>query len=83
METHTVYCSACDREVRVVYGTAPTGAVQAGGEVDPTGVCVDYCNSSCTGSMCALFDHPPAEMLRRLRSSGLTAEGAAPEESPC
>jgi hypothetical protein len=51
--------------------------------VDPTGVCVDYCNSSCTGSMCALFDHPPAEMLRRLRSSGLTADGAAPEESPC
>jgi hypothetical protein len=69
METHVVYCSACDREVRVVYAHEP--AETAGGpEVDPTGVCVDYCSHSCTGTMCSLFEVPPAEMLVKLRQSG-------------
>lgn len=71
METHVVYCSACDREVRVVFHAPPQAPDVAGGEVDPSGICVDYCSDACTGSMCALFDLPPAEMLAKLKRSGL------------
>jgi hypothetical protein len=70
MEKHRVYCSACDREVEVVYNAPPKDA-PAAAEVDPGGVCVDYCSDACTGSMCALFDLPPAEMLEKLRNSQL------------
>lgn len=73
METHVVYCSACDREVRVVYTHEPEESA-GGREVDPTGVCADYCGHACTGTMCSLFERPPAEMLARLRQSGLAPE---------
>lgn len=71
MEKHVVYCSACDREVEVVFEATPELPDAAGPAVDPSGICVDYCSDACTGSMCALFDLPPTEMLERLRRSGL------------
>jgi hypothetical protein len=74
MDTHVVYCSACDRKVRVVFMEPPQDEVAAGGDIDPNGICIDYCTSACTGSMCALFDLPPPEMLERLRDSGLGTE---------
>lgn len=70
MEAHMVYCSACDREVKVLFARPPQQS-NAASEVDPSGVCVDYCSDACTGSMCALFDLPPAEMLAKLKASGL------------
>jgi hypothetical protein len=70
MESHVVYCSACDREVRVVYESPPRQAPGAG-EVDPSGLCLDYCAQACTGSLCSLFDQPPLAMLRKLRANGL------------
>jgi hypothetical protein len=70
MESHNVYCSACDREVQVRF-PQPPGQSAAGSEVDPSGVCVDYCSDACTGSMCPLFDLPPADMLEKLKSSDL------------
>jgi hypothetical protein len=74
METHVVYCSACDREVRVAFEAEPRSPDVAGPEVDPSGICVDYTTEACTGSMCALFDLPPQEMLVKLRKSGLVPE---------
>ncbi len=71
MQAHTVYCSACDREVRVVFTAPPRDLGPAGGEVDPAGICMDYSSKACTGSMCALFDLPPAEMLAKLQASGV------------
>jgi hypothetical protein len=71
METRTVYCSACDREVQVVFEATPQQPDTAGPTVDPSGVCVDYTTDACTGSVCALFDLPPAEMLVKLKASGL------------
>lgn len=73
METHVVYCSACDRQVRLLFAHPP-GESPSGGEVDPSGICVDYCSGSCTGQMCALLDVPPAEVLERLKASGLLPE---------
>jgi hypothetical protein len=73
MRTKVMYCSACDREVRVSLeesaGTAGGGAV-SGGE----GVCFDYRNALCTGSMCPLFDLPPAVMRERLRGGRREAD---------
>jgi hypothetical protein len=74
METHVVFCSACDREVRVVFGRDGAAADAAGAEVDPSGVCLDHGTTVCTGSSCALFDLPPQEMLVRLQRSGLAEE---------
>jgi hypothetical protein len=74
MGTHVVYCSACDRQVRVVYPEAPQVGGAGGPEVDPAGVCLDYCSSDCTGTMCALFDLPPAQMLVKLRERGMIPE---------
>jgi hypothetical protein len=71
METNVIYCAACDRQVRVAFVTPPQVADEGGAEVDPNGICIDYCSSACTGSMCPLFNLPPAEMLERLRESGI------------
>jgi hypothetical protein len=73
MEAHVVYCSACDREVRVVYESPPRQPASAG-EVDPSGLCLDYSARKCTGSLCSLFDLPPAAMLDRLRRGGPAPE---------
>jgi hypothetical protein len=70
METHVVYCSACDRNVEVLSQGDPPSPDTAGPEVDPSGICIDYSTAACTGSMCALFDLPPAEMLVKLQQSG-------------
>jgi hypothetical protein len=74
METHVVYCSACDRNVKVVFQGEPHAPDAAGPQVDPSGICVDYSTEACTGSMCALFDLPPADMLDKLRQRGLVPE---------
>jgi hypothetical protein len=70
MQTHTLYCSACDREVRVVL-PSESRLDSAGSEIDPDGICLDYCGETCTGTMCSLFTLPPREMLVKLKESGL------------
>jgi hypothetical protein len=67
METHTIYCSACDRNVQVAFRSTPQPPGSAGAEVDPSGICLAYCSEQCTGTACALFDLPPAEMGERLK----------------
>jgi hypothetical protein len=71
METHVVFCSACDRDVHVAFTAPPRALGRAGGEVDPSGICLDYSAQACTGSTCALFDLPPAEIAAKLQHSGL------------
>jgi hypothetical protein len=70
MESHLIYCSACDRQVRVAFVGPVEPLAGAGSELDPTGICLDYCRGTCTGSLCALFNQPPSEMLERLREMG-------------
>lgn len=71
METHIIYCSACDRDVQVVFNVTPEPPETGGAEVDPSGICIDYCTHQCTGSSCALFDIPSSRMAERLRTSGI------------
>ena len=76
MEIHTIHCSARDRNVRVAFEWLPDAV--AGSEIDPaSGVCLGYCSKECTGSLCALFDLPPSEMLARLRDGGMLPEGVS------
>jgi hypothetical protein len=67
METHTIYCSACDRNVAVAFPSTPHPPGSAGAEVDPSGICMDYCSEQCTGTACALFDLPSSQMGERLK----------------
>jgi hypothetical protein len=81
MEAHVIYCSACDREVRVVFPIEPAPS-DAAIEVDPKGICADYCSQSCTGTVCALFDLPPEEMRQRLLQSGLISDKSQAPRHP-
>lgn len=73
MEFHELYCSACDRQVRVVY-PGPRRESDGGSEIDATGICFDYCSNACTGTLCSLFDQPPEEMRERLKQSTDSAD---------
>jgi hypothetical protein len=69
MDANIVYCSACDRNVRVI-PTTPAADAGAGQSYTPVGVCLEYCADACTGSMCAVYQVPTTEMRRRLRDEG-------------
>jgi len=67
MEIHWAYCSACDRQVRVMVkpGTALDGPF------DPSSVvCLEY-GDRCTGALCPLFAVPSEQMKKNLEESGL------------
>lgn len=64
MEIRTAYCSACDRNVRVV---RKPRADDAPGPPDASElICLEY-GESCTGDMCPLFDVPSEQMRRNLK----------------
>ena len=66
MSTHTIYCSACDREVQVM--NLPGTPLEGGGRevpVAPAAACLSH-GQLCTGTMCPLFEVPPAVMADRL-----------------
>jgi hypothetical protein len=61
MEIRTAYCSACDRNVRVV--VKPDALDRHGRQsYDPHDlVCLEF-GERCTGDMCPLFDVPTEQM---------------------
>lgn len=64
MEIRTAYCSACDRNVRVVMKPR---AADAEGPPDASDlICLEY-GESCTGDMCPLFDVPSEQMKENLK----------------
>lgn len=69
MDTHSAYCSACDREVQV--SLAP-GYQPVPGEPIPAEamVCLAH-GDTCTGALCPLFGVPPERMTENLDRSGL------------
>lgn len=76
MDVRTAYCSACDREIRVVAapGVEPDAVIPA----DPHElVCLEF-GEACTGDMCPLFSVPTREMKEkydRIRSLELHEPG--------
>lgn len=67
-DTHTAYCSACDRQVQV---TLDPGYRPRPGEAIPPEamVCLAH-GDSCTGALCPLFGIPPATMKDNIERSG-------------
>jgi len=66
MKTQKAYCSACDRQVEVVIPeNLPEGTLPSAH--DPSAcVCLEY-GSSCTGSLCPLFEVPTGRMEENYR----------------
>lgn len=63
MDVRMAYCSACDRNVRVVHkpGVDSAGKPAAASDL----VCLEY-GESCTGDLCPLFDIPSEQMRKNL-----------------
>jgi hypothetical protein len=69
MKAQTMFCSACDRDVRVVLTEEPVYDGHAP-LPDVEFVCLEI-GERCTGSMCPLCALPPDVMEERLARSGL------------
>jgi hypothetical protein len=78
MEVRTAYCSACDRNVRVM--VKPEALEEGSDGHDPSDlVCLEY-GESCTGDMCPLFDVPTEQMKENLERM-LEEKDAKPEDA--
>jgi hypothetical protein len=69
MKVQTAYCSACDRDVRVVW-TPDAGHDTQAPITDSECICLEM-GVKCTGAMCPVGAQPPAVMAARLVRSGL------------
>jgi len=68
MKVQSAYCSACDRDVRIVMPVEPVFDGQANLR-DAEIVCLEI-GHQCTGAMCPIGAQPPAVMAVRLIQSG-------------
>jgi DNA-directed RNA polymerase subunit RPC12/RpoP len=71
METKTVYCSACDRDVSIVITDDPSHDGHANLH-DAEVVCLEI-GHECTGNLCPVGAAPPTVMAARLVRNGLLA----------
>jgi len=69
MKTQTAYCSACDKDVRIVITDEPSHDGQASLH-DSEIVCLEI-GAHCTGSLCPVGATAPAVMAARLIRTGL------------
>lgn len=79
MDVRTAYCSACDRNVRVVM--APGVEPEAVRPYDPSElVCLEY-GDTCTGDLCPVFKVPTEEMKAKFEKLE-EAEGRSAPADP-
>jgi hypothetical protein len=64
MKSESAYCSACDKDVRIVITDEPSHDGHANLH-DAEVVCLEI-GESCTGSLCPIGAAPPAVMAARL-----------------
>jgi hypothetical protein len=69
METHKVFCSACDRDVNVVITDEPSQDGHANLH-DAEVVCLEI-GERCTGNLCPIGATSPTVMAARLVHNGL------------
>ncbi|HEU5218632.1 MAG TPA: hypothetical protein VFU23_08230 [Gemmatimonadales bacterium] len=72
MKNHAMYCSGCDRQVRVLITPGPVYDGRAPLH-DEELVCLEI-GSRCTGNMCPLGAAGPPEMIRRVIRNGIPLE---------
>ncbi len=73
MKTNQLFCSACDRQVRVLISEAPLGEHQATVHDDEL-ICLEI-GEHCTGNLCPLGAAEPNAMVGRLIHEGLSTDG--------
>jgi ribosomal protein S27AE len=81
MKNHLVYCSACDREVRVLITGTPLYEDQAPLH-DEELICLDI-GSRCTGSLCPLGAAAPTAMVGRLIRNGVSLDSLTTVTAEC
>jgi hypothetical protein len=81
MKNHLLYCSACDREVRVLISGTPLYEDQAPLR-DPELICLDI-GSRCTGNFCPLGAAAPNAMVGRLVRNGVPLDSLNTVTAEC
>ncbi|MGE0351938.1 MAG: hypothetical protein AB7I33_00215 [Gemmatimonadales bacterium] len=81
MKVQKIFCSGCDREVRVVLTAEPVHEGHAN-LPDSELVCLEI-GDRCTGSLCPVFALPPEEMKARLARSGFDTTGLKHVRAHC
>lgn len=81
MHITRIFCSACDRPVRVMISEAPRTDGQATLHDDEV-VCLEI-GASCTGQLCPIGTVAPNEMVARLARLGLPTEGLRTIAATC
>lgn len=76
-----VYCSACDRQVRVMISEAPAHDGQATLH-DEEVICLEI-GDRCTGGMCPIGAAAPGSMVARLVRLGLPTDGLRTVTATC
>ena len=81
MKSHQLFCSACDREVRVMITDAPPAEGQATLH-DEEVVCLEI-GEQCTGVLCPISAVAPSAMVGRIMRNGLPLDGMRAVRSLC
>lgn len=81
MKGHQLFCSACDRQVRVLIAEAPPGEHQATIHDDEL-ICLEI-GDHCTGALCPLGAASPNAMVARLIHEGLPTDSLRTVTSTC
>jgi len=81
MKSQQLFCSACDRPVRVLITEEPTSEGQA--EVtDAEVICLEI-GSQCTGHLCPLGAAEPGAMVRRIVRNGVPLDTLQTVQADC
>ena len=81
MEPQTAYCSACDKDVRIVVTDDPSHDGHANLH-DSEVVCLEI-GDACTGSLCQIGAASPTVMAARLVRNGLQTIMQPVFQAPC
>ena len=81
MKNHKLYCSACDREVRVLITGTPLYEDQAPLH-DEEVICLEI-GARCTGNLCPLGAAAPNAMVGRLVRNGIPLDTLSTVAAEC
>jgi ribosomal protein S27AE len=81
MESHRVFCSACDRDVTIIITDAPLLDGPATLH-DEEVVCLEI-GDKCTGNLCPLGAVEPNAMVARIVRNGLPLDGLRTLQARC
>jgi len=81
MESHKVFCSACDKEVSILIADGPPGDHQASVHDDEL-ICLEI-GEKCTGALCPLGATAPDAMVLRFVQEGLSTDALRTAKAAC